>query len=531
MKKLRIPAVIYLLFLASNAFGAERAPLVIVGEKGLKYTSTKGGDRIPDFSYCGYRGGGVSLPEAKGVVLIKPNKTGDDTKRIQEALDKAGKRRPGRGGMRGAVLLSAGTYRVSGTLRMTQSGVVLRGQGQGEDGTVIIATGTNKRSLIEIRGARRGGQETGGSRRAIADERVPVGATSLTLAPGKSLKRGDTIIVFRAVNQEWISALGTDKLNRGPDDDVKNWTTKEYGLPFERIVTAVKGNTITVNSPIVCAIEKKYGGGYVYKHKPDLRASNIGVEDLRMVSEYQKGKQTSDENHAWDGIKIMFTVDSWVKNVTAVFFGYSCVNISSSSSQITVQDCACIDPVSRIHGGRRYSFALAGQRCLIQRCYTRLGRHDYVMHARVPGPNVFLDCVADNTRSDSGPHHRWSTGTLYDNIKCGRLNVQWRGRSGTGHGWAGANMVFWNCRTTGIDCDKPPTANNYTIGCTGKITGKGYVESAGKPVNPRSLYLQQLKERLGEKALKAVTIPEQLDGPIDDLVREKRAPRAKSLYY
>ena len=29
------------------------------------------------------------------------------------------------------------------------------------------------------------------------------------------------------------------------------------------------------------------------------------------------------------------------------------------------------------------------------------GRHDYVLHARVPGPNVFLDCTADIAHNDS----------------------------------------------------------------------------------------------------------------------------------
>ena len=62
---------------------------------------------------------------------------------------------------------------------------------------------------------------------------------------------------------------------------------------------------------------------------------------------------------------------------------------------MTVQDSQCLDPVSQITGGRRYSFPIHGQLSLVQRCYTRRGRHDYVLHARVPGPNVFLDCTAD----------------------------------------------------------------------------------------------------------------------------------------
>ena len=43
--------------------------------------------------------------------------------------------------MRGAVLLLKGRHEVFGGLQITNSGVVLRGQGMGEDGTVLVAAG------------------------------------------------------------------------------------------------------------------------------------------------------------------------------------------------------------------------------------------------------------------------------------------------------------------------------------------------------------------------------------------------------
>ena len=62
-------------------------------------------------------------------------------------------------------------------------------------------------------------------------------------------------------------------------------------------------------------------------------------------------------------------------------------------------------------------------------------------------------------------------------------------------------MVFWNCRTKSIASDRPPTANNYVIGCAGNFRGKGHKESHGSTVKPRSLYLKQLEERLGKEAV------------------------------
>jgi len=179
---------------------------------------------------------------------------------------------------------------------------------------------------------------------------------------------------------------------------------------------------------------------------------------------------------------------------------------------MTVQDSQCLDPVSKITGSRRYSFPIHGQLSLVQRCYTRRGRHDYVLHARVPGPNAFVDCVADIAHSDTGPHHRWSVCTLFDNIivNGNAINVQDRQSSGTGHGWAGAQKVLWNCEAESFILQKPPTSQNYAIGCIGeKRNGRykredGYWESHGQKVAPRSLYLKQLEDRLGIEAVKAI---------------------------
>jgi hypothetical protein len=60
-------------------------------------------------------------------------------------------------------------------------------------------------------------------------------------------------------------------------------------------------------------------------------------------------------------------------------------------------------------------------------------------------------------------------------------------------------------------CPEAPAAQNYAIGCTEKISKgqhkreQGVHLSSGKPVKPRSLYLKQLEDRLGEQAVKKVT--------------------------
>ena len=261
-------------------------------------------------------------------------------------------------------------------------------------------------------------------------------------------------------------------------------------------------------------LQQKFGGGTVARYDFD-RVTQAGVEDLRGDSEY---RSPTDEQHGWNLI-VMGTVENgWVKNVVSIHFGYSCVNISKEAKSLTVEDCQCLDPISQITGGRRYSFAIAGQQNLVQRRFARGGRHDFVMHASVAGPNVFHDCHAAEAHADSGPHHRWSCGTLFDDVSVlgGAIDVQNRGNSGTGHGWAGAYMVFWNCRSDKMDIQKPPTAENYAIGCEAKSAkGSGLWESKGHPVEPRSLYLAQLQDRLGPTAI--ANISRDADRPTPDM--------------
>src|SRR3954447_4351190 len=78
---------------------------------------------LPDFSDCG----GVVIPDMPIRVRLKPT-AGDATERIQAAIDRGG-----------VVLLDRGQYEVGGTLRISASGVVLRGEGPE---TILLATGT-----------------------------------------------------------------------------------------------------------------------------------------------------------------------------------------------------------------------------------------------------------------------------------------------------------------------------------------------------------------------------------------------------
>src|SRR5262249_30194927 len=153
-----------------------------------------------------------------------------------------------------------------------------------------------------------------------------------------------------------------------------------------------------------------------------------------------------DEEHAWDFIAIEAAQNCWVRKVQAHGFCRSAVIVHGGAKWVTILECANLEPVSQLTGGRRYSFPLDGQLCLVLKCRTNGGRHDCTQESSVPGPNVFCYVTCDNANSDSGPHERWATGTLYDNVNVNGprsgLNARNRGSMGTGQGWAGAQIVF-----------------------------------------------------------------------------------------
>ena len=510
-----------LLGAANNTEGT----LIHPGPNGkLIYHADKLGDVIPDFSSCGYMGGGAAIPDAIVRVTLASADAGDDGQRIQGALDQVGHLPADGKGQCGAVLLQRGTWRVEGSLNIP-SGVVLRGEGQGAEGTCIIANGTSPRTVINLSGAS-GARLMKETSQPILDERVPIGTRYLRIAKPRAFHVGDAVVISRPGTEAWIHAIGMDKLPTQGDDRTQQWKASDYGLVFLRTVAEVDDHGITLDVPIVMALEKVFGGGEVAVCQPGAPCIQAGVERLRLVSTYSVGAEKSDELHASFGVAFGKAQDCWMREVTAEHFVMGCVSASGAARRITIQDCATLDPVSLITGGRRYSFFVAGQQVLVQRCYSRNGRHDYVTNAKTCGPNAFVDCLAEKCYADCGPHQRWAVGILYDNIVCKQLNVQDRGSMGSGHGWAGANHVLWNC-TAAIVCQQPPAAMNWAIGCTGSkgkaanARPEGVWVSWGKPVRTRSLYLQQLQDRLGASAVEAVATPEQLKGSITEVLRRR----------
>lgn len=637
----------------------DSAPLVSMSPGGkliYKPYSDKG-DRILDFSQCGYMRSEIPIPDVPVVETLTPPAgrakpvgkmaypVGPDSRGlIQGAIDKVAKRDPDAQGLRGAVLLKKGTWYVYGGLRVLP-GVVLRGEGDGEDGTVLIFH-KHDRAGISLGGGGGGGKfyttvngmlskeklengkdgaflilENGhkfqvnpsrnpkkynpldyvGSKvtvyfRAtkqqhgektiavirdirvakieklkegqdgppmladlflpgmelpplpesrIADEYLPSGSIQLTLEDARGFKVGDYIEVIKTTNEKWRRDLGMGERLRhirgGKHGYKRPWPLRTFGHP--RQILAIKGNTITLDVVLPQSIAAEYGGGKVTKVSPRSK-HHCGAEHLRIVSNYDKKQKSQSKQASYVNLKSgieMSCTHGWARNCTVLHVWFSAATLSGQFN--TVREVKYLKPVGPKRGGKYYPFSISGDRTfgnLVYKCYAEGGRHSFAVGAKTQGPNAYVKCTAIRD-GQSEPHHRWGSGILYDSITLkdgGALAAINRGDSGSGHGWAGANVVFWNCNAENILVFDPETEgeNNFAIGYTGKMKkeydngglwyantragywgtpregkyygyaaqGNGHIESPDKPVKPGSLFEQQLVERIGKEKAAAV---------------------------
>jgi len=465
----------------------------LYSEKGkLMYTADVQGNRIPDFSYCGYKASEQPIPMVD-VKITVPAKQGDATARIQAAIDYVSKLPLDANGFRGAVLLLPGRHEVLGQLRITASGVVLRGSGI--NSTTIVGAGTGRLALIKIVGKNTISKELTGLK--ITDAYVPVNAMSFHVDQINLKDHSNKIIIRRPSTANWINLLGTDHFGGGIT--ALGWKPGERDLYFDRTITKVEGNTVYIDAPITTALDTSYGGATISFYNNDGRVTNCAVENIKLISTYDKANP-KDEDHRWNAINLENAEDCWVRQITFKHFAGSAVSVLETSKRITVEDCISLSPVSEIGGQRRYTFLTTGQQTLFQRCYAEYGYHDFAVGFCAPGPNAFVQCESVLPFSFSGAIDSWASGVLFDvaNVDGNALRFGNRGQDANGAGWSAANSVFWNCSAARIDCYKPPTAQNWAFGSWSQFAGDGYWNESNNTITPRSLFYAQLRERINK---------------------------------
>ena len=444
-----------------------RAPLVSMGSDGrLVYKPfSDRGDRMIDFSTAGYKRNEEPIPTIGVVKTLSPPEGEprtienmkyvmgpDSSETIQAALDEVAAMEPDENGFRGAVLLKKGTWYLTRGLQV-RSGVVLRGEGDGEDGTILMANmpsgrgtvihvggggGTSSRSNMPLSGelvertlegktvygiklkdeqvfnVRKPGfshdydfsefvgenvvitlplitstqgdrktyslkhnmpytlrameegeaeslppegmvlvkEELPGSR--IADAYVPTGASQITVEDASLFEVGDLVNVVKTTNDDWIEVLGVGQrlrhIRAGKEGAKKRpWTPQNYS--HVRTITAIEGNTLTLDVMMPQSIQAEHGGGIVRKAVSTLDTL-CGAENLRIVSNYDETQTSNSKSANYANIRAGVSVkakDAWVRDVTVLHSWYAAVQ-ASGARFVTIRDCTSLQPVGAKRG-------------------------------------------------------------------------------------------------------------------------------------------------------------------------------------
>jgi hypothetical protein len=457
----------------------------------LHYRYDARGNSIMDFSSAGYRAGGVKLPSAIVAQRLIPA-SGDNTARIQAALDKA----------TGVVVLAAGEYEIAGTLSITRSGVVLRG----EKGAGIRLTGKPHR-FLEIHGA--GTWRGEGPAAPVLDAYVPAGATTFRVRGASVFHAGDRVLVLRPVTTEWIHFMGMDTLL--DDSQPQTWIRAGSVIRTDRVVESVDGDRVTLDVPLSDALDSQFTAASLIRYSFPGRITEVGLEGLRIEAPFEDVPITGPQ---YTALRMDAVEDGWARDLD-IRETQNGIVIGPGAKRLTLTNVRITHSAAHSGSAAPADFSLQGTQILLDRCrVTGEGTWPVVTQSEVTGPLVVLNFTAD--RGGVAPHEPWATGLLVDGGKFPGgtehkpgLAFSNRATAGSSHGWDIGWAVAWNVSSPFLLVQKPPGAMNWCIGCIGTpvtigSTRNGIFDSPGKTVEPASLYLQQLRDRLGPDAVRNI---------------------------
>jgi hypothetical protein len=510
---------------------------------------------IQDFSYAGYHSGERPLPSPDGPrfdVTASPfnadnSGTRDATAAIQSAINAAS----AAGG--GIVFLPAGTYLLSPpgdareALHISTDGVILRGEGP--ERTFLLNTRTEMRSRVVIRISGDGGRgdffNRPSARSSITRDLMRPTRT-IPVASTERFRPGDFLTIHHEMTDAWIE-----------EHDEPTWLV-DRGRPrapaYLRQVSAVDPatNTLTVDIPIRYFLRLRDNPEVLRLAAPPLR--EVGIEHLAIGNREHPGRRWEEDDHRNEGtpahdVHASFFIafervrDGWARNIksfspegnrSGAHFLSNGILVHQSS-RLTLADVHLARPQYGGAGGNGYLFRLQhANDCLLIRCRATFSRHGFLFsHAGTNGV-VLHDCIDEQTgratghtgsyrtRGSSSDHHmQFSHSNLIDQTTANDSWFEARYRphprsGGVRHGVTAAHSVFWNITGRGAPNRAVVVTEQarygYVIGTSGTrfrvelrserpsaTDPADHVEGVGRgtTLEPQSLYLDQLRRRLG----------------------------------
>jgi len=464
---------------------------------------------LPDYSYAGYGYGEDTIPTPPVSLSLAPQ-SGDQTAMIQTLLDSLSTFAPDPNGLRGMLVLEAGTYEIQGTLSIHTSGVHLIGQqdSTGTPTTIFSATGDTpeQRNVIEIGSSPNEDwfDWIEGSTTAIIDPYLPLNTRFLTLSQIGNLTIGADILIVHPSTNAWLEQIEFGNTASDP-----SWNPREIDLIYKRTIKRIIGNQIELDVPIYDHFERPLSQAVLYQLNLEKEVREVALKHLSIEI---ASTDTLGLDHARTAIQIHGGSQIWIEGVDAYHFSYAAVE-TVVATNITVKNCGGFEPHSPITGGYRYNFVAnrMSNQILFDQCIGSKGRHAYIVNGTSTSSGiVFKECTSTQDYNTNEGHRRWSHAILFDQLTCTNplttnlLGLHNRGSFGTGHGWASVHSTAWGVQLPAgnrIILQRPPKRQNYALYCDAVITNEhsfvhplGHVAASNETI-PFSLYQQQSLNR------------------------------------
>jgi hypothetical protein len=495
-------------------------PLLSAKTIDYKKAWTSQGDKLPDFSFAGYRQSEVALPALNSPAkkTLSPG-SGDQSPAIQAALDAVYKA----GG--GVVALKAGTYALSSGL-LIQNGTTLRGAGTGKTTLTVKSLSEAVITLGKTTAKEKRGQSV-----KITDNYVPAGTDTVHVADASGFSVGMNVYIERGVTQAWIDAMGMTAHKKGDGSDRDFTWLKVISVPLStlslsifhtyssqagtlvpqpRRIRSMNGKAISLDIPLTDSLNAANDIMSPIQltpyTPPSPQPTEMGIENLSMrVAPTCSGRILGDATCSSPAVSIpSWTRDAWVRNLDLTGFNNH-INIAQSASRITITTITMNRDGPTDNGaGYALDIAIDGTQVLVHNCKT-LGAADarsysVATQSLTPGPNACIGYEAQQAVESIEPHQRWAHGFLNQGSKVAAVMFRNRGGAGSGHGWTVNNGVSWNSKASKIVMQDPPLGQNYCFGCVGEKSSKKGEETNstgeyGAFVEPAGLFEAQLKDR------------------------------------